>query len=218
MSDLSTPPTYPYQQFIKTPTELGSSTRGNLDTLKNDIDVLVAYKDVLLSGDSKAQTISTPLGNKFFMKTGSNCKDSNGNKHPRYVFVNNIPDGSSIFGGSGLVPGVLGNIESMDPTKLMNAFDMKSECQEITLEVRDNDNVVGTETHHVNNMDIEDYNPCWFATRVNPVTKASCSQGMTTRTPYNNKPDQLLQLYFTGIAAVGVYLLFNVLYKKNVWR
>ena len=216
MSDLSIPPTYPYQNFIKTPTELGSSTNGDLSTLENDIDVLLAYKNVLLSGESIAQTIDAPLGNKYFMNTGATCKDSNGTSQSRYIYVNNVPDGNNVFGGRGLVPGVLGNIESMDPTALFNAFDTSPDCQQVTMAVRDNDNVDGTMTYYVNNSDLQDYNACWFSTGVNPVTNNSCSEGMTSRKPFRKSPDRLLQIYFEGITAVGVYLLYNMLYKKKV--
>jgi hypothetical protein len=215
MSNLipSIPPTYPYQTFIKTPTELGSSTAGNLDALKKDIKILGAYKDVLLKGESSAQTVS-PLGNKYFIDTGSTCKDSNGESKPRFVYMNNVPDGTSILGGRGLLPGILGNLEHINPMAIFHAFDKSTDCQEITMPIRDNDNITGTETHHVNNSDIKDYSPCWFNTRINPVTNASCRQGMTTRNPFQTN-DKLLQLYFTGISAVGVYILYNLLYKKK---
>lgn len=208
------PPTYPYQRYIYTPTRLGSSTAGNLDTLKRDINILGAYTRVLMEGESRngqlsAQPVS-PLGNKYFINTGSTCEDSNKKKQSRFIYMNNVPDGTGVlYGKKGLVAGVLENVESMNPMALFKAFEKKTACQEVTMSVRDNNNVTGIEKHFVNESDIKDYNACWFADNRNPVTKESCRQGMT------GTDDWLLRVYFTGVGAVGVYLLYHLLYKKK---
>lgn len=208
------PPTYPYQRYIYTPTQLGSSTSGNLDTLKKDISILGAYTRVLMEGESRngqlsAQTVS-PLGNKYFISTGSSCEDSDGKKQARYIYMNNVPDGTGVlYGKKGLVAGVLENVEHMNPMSLFKAFEKKTACQEVKMSVRDNDNVTGIESHYVNDSDIKDYNPCWFVNNINPATKASCRQGMT------GSDDWLLRVYFTGVGAIGVYLLYHLLCKKK---
>ena len=47
-------PDYPYYKYIKLPDEIGMSSKGDLNTLGKDIDGLVAYVELLVSGDSKA--------------------------------------------------------------------------------------------------------------------------------------------------------------------
>jgi len=82
------------------------------------------------------------LGDKFFLKTGATCKDINsGNVVDRYVYVNNVPDGSIPFISAamdtnfsefkGLIPGVLGNMSAMNPMQIFQAFMMGSQpdCQ-----------------------------------------------------------------------------------------
>ena len=130
MSDSNT---YPYSNYIKSPDKLGASPSPK--ALANDVKALISYVEVLVSGNSKAQTVS-PLGNKYFMDSGGKCKDTAGVEHKRYVYINNIPDGSiplisSAMGQKmtsfeGLVPGVLGNIEYINPAKIFTAFAISS--------------------------------------------------------------------------------------------
>ena len=48
-------PTYNYTKQIKTPSNLGISSKGDLDTLARDINGIISYTEVLVSGKSKAQ-------------------------------------------------------------------------------------------------------------------------------------------------------------------
>ena len=86
MSDSNT---YPYSKYILPPGNLGASP--NPKALGNDVRALISYVQVLVSGRSKAQTVS-PLGNRYFMDTGGKCKDATGAQQTRYVYINNVPD------------------------------------------------------------------------------------------------------------------------------
>ena len=66
-------PDYPYYKYIRTPSEMGMSGAGNLTQLGKDIDGLVNYVELLVSGGGKASSTGQPLGNKFFLKTGGKC-------------------------------------------------------------------------------------------------------------------------------------------------
>ena len=66
-------PTYPYYKNIKTPSQIGMSDRGTLQQMGRNIDGLIQYVQVLVSGKSGASTTGGPLGNKFFLKTGAKC-------------------------------------------------------------------------------------------------------------------------------------------------
>ena len=133
--------TYPYYKYIKSPQELGMSTRGTMGALTRDVDGLVNYVKLLVTGSSSASATGQPLGNKFFMSAGgATCQycptDASAcETQPRYVYINNVPDGdipfiSTAMGGEhltdfrGLIPGAMGNLASIDPGGIFRSFTM----------------------------------------------------------------------------------------------
>jgi hypothetical protein len=212
---------YSYHENIKPPDSLGASPKGDLTSLGNNIKALTGYVDVLVSGNSKAQRVS-PLGNKYFMNTGTTCKDMNGVSQARYAYINNVPSGnipimSSAMGGDmtefrGLVPGVLENMGYLDPTAIFTAFNADTTCQEITMDTRDVQNQTATESRYVTQADIKGYDPCWFPNKKNPVTNAACSEGMQNM-GFNGDP--VLHLYFALVGGLGVYLVYSFMKIKG---
>jgi len=210
--------TYPYSDYILPPSILGSSSRA--DALTNDINALIAYVKVLVSGNSNAQWPTGPLGNQYFMNTNGKCKDVSGGEHVRYVYINNIPDGkipfiSDAMGQSmpqfkGLVPGVVTNLTYINPTKLFTAFNTQTTCQQIRMPIRDVSNNTSEDSQYVCDSDIKEYNPCWFSARQNPVTRESCRQGMSIPELPN---DKIFQVYAFSIYLLGAYLLFRLVKK-----
>lgn len=212
---------YPYQNYIKNPSALGSSTKGDSATISNNIKALESYVGVLIDGSDSAQTIN-PLGNKYFYNTGATCTDSDGNTQTRYIYINNVTDGtiplisSNSGNNKGLVPGILEDLAYMDPTALISAFSSNTNCQEITMQVIDNNNVSSTQSQYVNNDDIQTYNPCWFSNGTNPVTGAKCNESMSTRRTYSVISNDIwLQTYMYGITALSCYFLYSLIYKKK---
>ena len=176
---------YPYSKYIKQPDEMGASSKGTMEALNKDIKALGAYVGVLISGDSKAQKGGEPLGNKYFLDTGTNCTDSKGATQPRHIFINNVPDGlpfvSSAMGQPmkgfrGLVPGVLNDLSYVNPAALFTSLAQGSDCQLITMNTRDIDNIKGVESKYVLNEDIAKYPVWWFSDCKNPVTKEECPE------------------------------------------
>jgi hypothetical protein len=218
---------YPYQNYIKPPSSIGSSTKGDATTITNNIKALEGYLDVLMSGSSIAQTTgSNPLGNKYFYNTGGTCSAPDGSTQPRYIYINNIPDGTiplissgtnlSFSGSKGLVPGIMEDLGYMDPTQILSAFDSTTECQEIKMDVVDNNNVKSSQSYYVNNDDIAKYNPCWFPNRTNPVTGLKCLETMATRKPYSVISNDIwLKTYMYGITALSCFILYSLIYKKK---
>jgi hypothetical protein len=210
---------YPYHKYIKTPSDIGSSSAGNLTALRKDIDALQSYSNVLMYGDKKAHVGGlSALGNKYFMSTGGTCIAPDGSTQKRYVFINNIPDGDVPFLSSGktgdykgLVPGILGNISYINPFKLFSAFSQDNSCQRITMDTRNIKNATASESQYVLNEDISSYSPCWFPAnkkkRKNPVTKQTCKEGMSL------PKDKGVQLYATGISVLGIYILYCLTQK-----
>ena len=205
---------YPYYKYIKSPSDMGSSSAGNLTALRKDIDALQSYSNVLIYGDTKAHVGGlSALGNKYFMNTGGTCVAPDGSTQSRFVFINNIPDGIPFLSAGetskykGLVPGILGNISYINPFKLFTAFSANNSCQQITMDTRDIKNATSSERQYVLNDDISSYNPCWFPSKVNPVTNQRCTEGMSL------PQDKGVQLYATGISVLGIYILFCLTQK-----
>jgi len=99
------------------------SPAGNMGALSQDVAGLVNYTQLLIEGTGAANKAGNrPLGNKFFLKTGGQCKAaSDGSSQDRYVYIDNVPNGSIPFLSSamgsnfstfrGLVPGAIGDAQ-----------------------------------------------------------------------------------------------------------
>jgi len=227
-------PTYPYYKNIKAPSDMGMSSKGNIKTVGKDINGLIAYVEVLVTGKSKASATGGPLGNKFFLKTGGKCMDtssdaSNNQQVDRYIYVDNVPDGNIPFISAGmgtnfddfegLIPGVMGNLNVLNPFAIMQAFLSGSTppCQEITMETIDINNNKSSETHYVTTVDIKGMDPCMFQDGSNPVTNTKCKEAFDDD---NNETvslptDPIVQLYFLGLAFIGLYILSKLMEKSR---
>jgi hypothetical protein len=234
-------PTYPYYKNIKTPTEIGMSDKGTIQQMAKDIDGLIQYVELLVTGDSKASTTGGPLGNKFFLQTGAKCAaidkctdpndESTCEQTDRFIYVNNVPSGNIPFISSGLgvnfsefkglIPGAMGNLNVLNPFAIMRAFLSGSTppCQEITMETIDINNNKSSETHYVTLADIQNMDPCIFKNKKNPVTGDNCRETFTTGIADTATPvmsdDPIEQVYFASLAVIGVYILYRMMEKSK---
>ena len=204
-------PTYPYYANIRSPSEIGMSDKGTIQQMTKDVNGLIQYVELLVSGKSKASATGKPLGNKFFLKTGAKCSacvnDASGNnqctQEDRYIYVNNVPQGNIPFISSGmgvnfkefrgLIPGAMGNLSVLNPFGLMRAFmtGANPPCQQITMQTIDNENLASSESHYVTLTDIQDISPCSFANNKNSVTGAKCKEAFSVKsnsTPFSSFP------------------------------
>lgn len=226
-----TGPDYLYYKKIKTPSQLGMGTSGSFDQLGKDISGLVSYVEVLVSGHSNAQTKPTPLGNRFFLKTGAQCKDSTGKLQDRNIYIDNVPDGDIPILSSaldynftdfeGLVPGAISKMNDLNPVQFMRAFVSGSEpsCREVTLSTIDVDDVSSFDTKYVSDADINEINPCNFKDKSNPVNNKKCQEGFDTM---NNSFDNIHKLfnitkktYYVTLTILSLYLFFKLLKRQN---
>lgn len=233
-------PNYPYHKYIRTPSEIGMSSKGSLSALGNNIDGLIGYVELLVSGGGEASATGKPLGNKFFLKTGAkcgaidSCTDPNNpstcQKVDRYMYINNIPEGNIPFISSGLgvnfsefkglIPGAMGNLNVLNPFAIMRAFLSGSNppCQPLTMSTLTTDNIKSSETHYVTLTDISNMDPCSFSDKKNPVSKKKCKE---TFDNYNRNPeiiipdDILAQIYFASLGVVGIYILYKLMEKSH---
>jgi hypothetical protein len=197
-------PSYPYYKFIKTPKELGMSTKGNLATVGKDLMGLASYVELMVTGTSKASATGQPLGNKFFLRSGGKCTDISTNQEvDRYIYINNVSTGRIPFISSGLdvnftdfrglIPGTLEQLNNFNPLAIFRAFmaGSKPDCQELTMQVIDSNNNKSTETHFVTIADIKDMDNCTFIDKKpNPVTGVKCRETFDNMNtfPVNNFP------------------------------
>jgi len=218
-------PDYPYYKNIKTPDELGMSSKGSISTLVSDIKGIGSYAEILVSGGGNASATGKPLGNKFFLKTGATCLDEETNQDvDRHIYINNVPQGnipiiSSGIGVNftefrGLIPGTLSNLNVLNPYAIMGSFlsGSKPPCQSITLETIDANNNHSSESHYLTLVDIKNMDPCNFSNGKNPITGTQCRE--TFKSPLEPEliipDDWLAQLFIISCCFIIIY----VIYKK----
>jgi hypothetical protein len=115
----------------------------------------------------------------------------------------------------------MGNLNALNPFAIMQSFLSGSTppCQELTMQTINNDNLKSSETHYVSLVDIENMDPCIFADKKNPRTKATCNETFKNRIADNASPllpeDPLAQLYFASLAGVGIYILYRLMEKSK---
>ena len=162
-------PDYPYWKYIATPAQLGMSAEGGLSATATDVAGLINYVQMLVEGTGPANTGGgKPLGDKFFLKTGGQCKDTaTGKLVDRYLYIDNVPDGSIPFLTAasgikftefeGLIPGIMEDLAALNPITLFRGFmeGNNPPCTEVTLPTRSSTNVMGSETHHVTTTDLK---------------------------------------------------------------
>jgi len=236
---------YPYYKNIKTPSEIGMSDKGTIQQMSKDINGLIQYVELLVSGKSKASATGQPLGNKFFLQTGAkclavdSCSDKNDTstckQEDRYIYIDNVPEGNIPFISSGmgvnftefkgLIPGAMSNLNALNPFGLMRAFLSGSTppCQKITMQTITTDNVKSSESHYVTLADITCMDPCSFPDKKNPVSGLKCRetfQGMNGSTFQNMNEivipdDPLAQIYFASLGVLGLFILYRLMEKSN---
>lgn len=230
-------PDYPYYKYIKSPSEIGMSDKGTLNQMGKNVDGLIGYVELLVSGGGKASATGKPLGNKFFLKSGGKCTDtSSGQDVDRYIYINNVPQGNIPFISSGagvnfsefkgLIPGTISNLNAFNPMAIFQAFlsGSKPDCQELTMETIDIYNNKSTETHFVTLVDIQNMDPCGFPDKKNPISDAKCKETFANiykhddqcYTCYKIPKDPISQLYFASLGAFGIYILYRIMLKNGM--
>jgi hypothetical protein len=224
-------PSYPYYKNIKSPSEIGMTDKGTLNALGKDIDGLIAYVNVLVTGDGKASSTGKPLGNKFFLKTGGKCKDVVTEEEvERYIYVNNIPQGNIPFISSGLgvnfsefrglIPGTMSNLSVLNPFNILASFLSGStpDCQELTMQTVDINNNKSSETHYVTLVDIKNMDQCSFDDKTNPITKERCRETFATlaeEEEFYFPDDPIVKMYFAGLGIVTIFMLYRIMEKSK---
>lgn len=231
---------YEYWKQIKSPPEIGMSSNGTLDALGKDVDGLVQYVEVLVTGQGASKT-GGPLGNKFFLQTGGKCKDINScagqgsdcqlQEVDRYIYINNVPQGNIPFISSGmgqnfsdlkgLIPGAMSNLNTLNPFAILQAFmsGATPDCTAVKLETINADNIAGTETHYVSVVDQSNMDPCSFLDKTNPISGQKCKEifsNMQNLEPAMYLPNNsTIQIYYAILGVLGIYILYRLMMRNN---
>lgn len=230
-------PSYPYYKNIKTPSQLGMNSNGSIQQMGQNINGLINYVQLLVSGGGSASVPGGPLGNKFFLQTGAKCAAIDSCSNPsdpstcqqvdRYIYVDNVPNGNIPFISSGLgvnfsefkglVPGAMGNLNVLNPFAIMSSFLAGSTppCQPLTMQTISVNNAVSSETQYVTLTDISNMDACSFQNGKNPVSNATCNETFKNRNEIVIPDDPLAQLYFASLGVLGIFILYRLMEKSN---
>jgi len=120
-------PAYSYTDHIQGPSSMGVGSDGSMSQLSRNTSAIMQYIKYMISGPA--------LGNQYFIATGGQCIAPDGSKQDRYNYINNISSGSDLvpasmkqeLGGltsdfNGLLPGMLEDIEGLNPITLFSSL------------------------------------------------------------------------------------------------
>ena len=203
------------------------SSKGSIKALGKNVNGLIEYVELMVTGKSKASATGGPLGNKFFLQTGAKCRDVKTDAEvDRHIYIDNVPNGQIPFISSGmgvnfsefrgLIPGAMGNLSVLSPFGIMRAFLSGStpDCQKLTMEVIDVNNNSSTETNYVTLSDIRGMNSCMFYDRKNPVTGQRCRETFAQNAQTIGSSEPPLSAWV--LTAIIVYILYRLM-KKTRW-
>lgn len=135
----------------------------------------------------------------------------------RYMFVNNIPMGkipliSSAAGGAnfstfrGLIPGMLSNLNVLNPGDLFKSFTMAAEpkCAKIRMQTVDVNNAKRNESFFVPITEIKMIDPCLFPDKYNRFSKKRCVESFENMDDeFASKSEEVLPVSFTEMLTSG---------------
>lgn len=120
-------PSYSYAENIRGPAAMGVGNRGTFGQIGTNTGAIFNYVKYMISGPA--------MGNQYFVNTGGSCTASDKSVQPRYNYINNIASGADVLpaamkqdlGGiasnfDGLIPGMLEDVEGLNPVHLFGAL------------------------------------------------------------------------------------------------
>jgi len=220
-------PDYKYYKYIRSPGQLGVSSAGNMDAMAKDVAGIINYVELLVAGGGRASTTGQPLGPKFYVKTAGKCKDVATKKVvPRYIYIDNVPDGnipliSSGLGVNfsefrGLLPGILEDAGALNPMSMFSAFQQGAtpDCKEVNFPVQGDDRSNHPTSGHVAVAEINEYNAIQNRAEGflsgNRMLRGEKSKNKSK----NKKLPAFANMYFTGFGVLLVYLMYRMMHKK----
>jgi hypothetical protein len=202
--------------------EEGGSIGKNIDGTLNYGNALIYHEPVGTTGG--VQKTKGVLGNKYVINTGVECNTETGETVERHIGVNNQPSGnfpilSELVGTGGmpkgLIPGMLSNIERINPIKLLNALTNPETgedaiCRERTVkEITQASSGANQTTEakvHMTDRDYKEYTES-FENIYSDGNEAPVNN-------YSSMPDDILmQLYLSTLTITGMYVVLKIMNK-----
>jgi len=159
---------------IKSPSALGITSNGDMNSLGKDIHGSLALVNVLWDGhgykytdlNGKSQTIygtttNNPLGDVYFLKTDQLCNiEGTDTKTNRYLFIDTQPYNDSSK-PVGLLPGIMDDITQLNPLKIMDGILAPNPptCRNVSLRVIGDNDDYSYESQYVALMDLKYIDP-----------------------------------------------------------
>jgi hypothetical protein len=122
---------YSYVDNIVGPSQKGVGTDGTMSQVFTNTGAITDYIKYMISGPA--------LGNQYFVNTGGVCAAPDGSTQPRHNYINNVANGADLVPQSmrselsflsddlnGLIPGMLGDIEGLNPLYLFSSLSADS--------------------------------------------------------------------------------------------
>ena len=218
-------PDYKYFKYIRTPGQMGASSDGTMDAMAKDIAGIINYVELLVAGGGRASTTGKPLGPKFYVKTAGKCKDVATKKVvPRYIYIDNVPDGnipliSSGLGVNfsefrGLLPGILEDAGALNPMSMFSAFQQGAtpDCKEVSFPVQGDDRSNHPTSGHVAMAEINEFNA--EQNRAEGFLSGNRILRGEKKKKKSKKTPAFANLYFTGFGVLLIYLMYKMMHKK----
>jgi hypothetical protein len=167
-------PAYSYADNIQGPASMGVGSRGTISQLTTNTGAIIDYVKYMISGPA--------MGNQYFVNTGGSCVAPDKSIQSRYNYINNVSNGADVLpsamkqdlGGiatdfNGLIPGMLQDVEGLNPVSLFSALsaDSTPTCECYTCPVSS-----GTQSRFLNTSLSPDYDPAICK----PADIANCIQ------------------------------------------
>jgi hypothetical protein len=176
-------PGYSYADQIEGPSSKGVGSDGTMSQLARNTGAIIDYVKYMISGPA--------LGNQYFIATGGQCTAPDGSTQDRWNYINNIASGSDLLpatmkqdlGGltsdfNGLIPGMLEDVEGLNPTTLFTSLSANSipSCKCYTCP-----SVNGTDSKYLTPELSPDFDPdlCKESTSCTPVKESFTNQHIT---------------------------------------
>ena len=224
-------PNYKYYTGIKSPGDMSMNDTGTMTQLGTNVGGIMNYVKLLVEGGGNASKTGKPLGNKFFLPTGGKCTTKGGKQVVRNVYVNNVPTGEIKFISEGLgvdmsmfkgmLPGILEDVEDLNPLPLFGAFMQGSSppCTRITMETIDVNNKSSKGSAFIANSEIRAMPSVWFSgskpTLEGFLNANKVINGVKSEKKIKLKKGLIPNLFRTSVGLLMLYLIFKLTYKKN---
>ena len=219
-------PDYKYFKYIRTPGQMGASGDGTMDAMAKDVAGIINYVELLVAGGGRASTTGKPLGPKFYVKTAGKCKDVATKKVvPRYIYIDNVPDGnipliSSGLGVNfsefrGLLPGILEDAGALNPMSMFSAFQQGAtpDCKEVSFPVQGDDRSNHPTSGHVAMAEINEFNA--EQNRAEGFLSGNrILRGENKKKKSKKRTPAFANMYFTGFGVLLIYLMYRMMHKK----